>query len=122
MLPTNTFEGRVGIITGGGTGIGFAMARELVRLGATVVLASRKEEHLAPAAEKLRIESGRGSAAHYQCVDVREPDAVEEMVALGRECMDAGASGFSSGSTAGVFEVGERWVDLCRLPEEAERS
>jgi NAD(P)-dependent dehydrogenase (short-subunit alcohol dehydrogenase family) len=81
MLPAKTFEGRVGIITGGGTGIGFAMARELVRLGATVVLASRKEEHLAPAAEKLRMESGRGSAAHYQCVDVREPDAVEEMVA-----------------------------------------
>ncbi|MGZ4809387.1 MAG: SDR family oxidoreductase [Thermoanaerobaculia bacterium] len=81
MLPTNTFEGRVGIITGGGTGIGFAMARELVRLGATVVLASRKEEHLAPAAEKLRKESGRESAAHYQCVDVRESEAVEEMVA-----------------------------------------
>ena len=101
MLPTNTFEGRVGIITGGGTGIGFAMARELVRIGATVVLASRKEEHLAPAAEKLRIESGRESAAHYQCVDVREAEAVEEMVA--RVESERGHIDFLVNNAAGNF-------------------
>jgi NAD(P)-dependent dehydrogenase (short-subunit alcohol dehydrogenase family) len=101
MLPANTFEGRVGIITGGGTGIGFAMAQELVRLGATVVLASRSEEHLAPAAEKLRIESGRGSAAHYACVDVREADAVDEMVA--RVESERGRIDFLVNNAAGNF-------------------
>jgi NAD(P)-dependent dehydrogenase (short-subunit alcohol dehydrogenase family) len=101
MLPTNTFEGRVGIITGGGTGIGFAMARELVRTGATVVLASRKEEHLGPAAEKLRIESGRAGAAHFQLVDVREPDAVEEMVA--RVESEQGRIDFLVNNAAGNF-------------------
>src|SRR4051794_40404879 len=65
MLPEKTFEGRVGIITGGGTGIGFGYARELVRLGATVILSSRSEEHLGPAVETLRSESGRGDAAHF---------------------------------------------------------
>ena len=39
MLPEKTFENRVGIITGGGTGIGFAIARELAKLGATVIIA-----------------------------------------------------------------------------------
>jgi NAD(P)-dependent dehydrogenase (short-subunit alcohol dehydrogenase family) len=101
MLPVNTFEGRVGIITGGGTGIGFAMATELVRLGATVVLASRNEEHLAPAAEKLRMSSGRGSAAHYACVDVREAEAVEEMVA--RVESERGRIDFLVNNAAGNF-------------------
>lgn len=78
MLPQNTFEGRVGIITGGATGIGFAIARELARLGATIVLASRKEENLAKAVDQIRGEGGR---AHYHVLDVRDAEAVEEMVA-----------------------------------------
>src|SRR5260221_14157737 len=80
MLPEKTFEGRVGIVTGGGTGIGFGIARELARLGATVVLASRKEEHLAPAVEQLRSETGR-PAAHFHVIDVRDAEAVEGMAA-----------------------------------------
>src|SRR6476646_9616627 len=32
MPPEKTFENRVGIVTGGATGIGFAIARELARL------------------------------------------------------------------------------------------
>ena len=81
MLPEKTFEGRVGIITGGATGIGFAMARELVRLGATVVLCSRKEENLGKAVEQLRSESGRAESAQYHVLDVRDHEAVEAMAA-----------------------------------------
>ncbi len=81
MLPDNTFAGRIGIITGGGTGIGFAMARELARLGATIILTSRKEEHLGPAVEKLRSETGRATAAYFEVADVRDSEGVEAMVA-----------------------------------------
>ena len=81
MLPEKTFEGRVGIITGGGTGIGFGMARALTKLGATVVLVSRREEHLAPAAEQLRSETGRAAAAFFHALDVRDAEAVEAMAA-----------------------------------------
>src|SRR5436190_1539537 len=49
MLPEQSFAGRVGIITGGATGIGNAIAREVARLGGRVVLVSRKEENLAKA-------------------------------------------------------------------------
>lgn len=81
MLPEKTFEGRVGIVTGGGTGIGFAIARELARLGARVIIASRKEEHLAPAAEQIRKETGRDDAASFHILDVRDAEAVEAMAA-----------------------------------------
>src|SRR5437763_15171446 len=73
MLPDKTFEGRVAIVTGGATGIGFAVARELARLGGRVVIASRKEENLKPAAEEL------GVNASYHVLDVRDAAAVEAM-------------------------------------------
>jgi NAD(P)-dependent dehydrogenase (short-subunit alcohol dehydrogenase family) len=81
MLPDNTFEGRVGIITGGATGIGFAMAREVARLGAKVILCSRKEENLQKAVEQIRSETGRERAAAYHVLDVRDAEAVGAMVA-----------------------------------------
>jgi len=53
MLPEKTLDGRVAMITGGGTGIGLAIAEEYVRLGARAVLASRNPGHLEPAAQEL---------------------------------------------------------------------
>jgi NAD(P)-dependent dehydrogenase (short-subunit alcohol dehydrogenase family) len=73
MLPEKTFEGRTGIITGGATGIGFAIARELTRLGARVIIASRKEENLKKAVAEL------GASAQYHVLDVRDADAVQAM-------------------------------------------
>src|SRR5712691_3436409 len=73
MLPEKTFEGRVAIVTGGATGIGFAIAKELVRLGARVVIASRKEENLRTAVAEL------GASAGYHVLDVRDAAAVEGM-------------------------------------------
>ena len=74
MLPENTFQGRTGIITGGATGIGFAIATAIVRLGGSVVLASRKEENLQKAVAQL------GERARYHVVDVRDAAAVQAMV------------------------------------------
>ena len=54
--------GQVALITGGGTGIGFGIAELLSGLGAHVVLASRKLEHLEPAAERLLGFEGNGGA------------------------------------------------------------
>ncbi len=41
MLPPDTFSGRVAFITGGGTGLGRAMATMLSQLGAQVAICSR---------------------------------------------------------------------------------
>jgi NAD(P)-dependent dehydrogenase (short-subunit alcohol dehydrogenase family) len=78
MLPEKTFEGRVGIVTGGATGIGLAMARQLAKLGATVILASRKEENLRTAVDTIR---GDGGTADFHVLDVRDAEAVEGMAA-----------------------------------------
>lgn len=101
MLPENTFQGRVGIITGGATGIGFGMARELTRLGARVILASRKEENLGTAVEQLRSESGRADAATYHVLDVRDAEAVEAMAA--KADADHGRIDFLVNNAAGNF-------------------
>ena len=71
------FHGQVALVTGGGTGIGRAIAEELASLGARVAIASRREEHLLPAAEALR---ARGFEVLTRTCDIREPDAVAALV------------------------------------------
>ena len=47
------FSGKVAVVTGGGTGIGKAITKELARLGCKVVIASRKMETLEEAAQVI---------------------------------------------------------------------
>ncbi|MFO7274869.1 MAG: SDR family NAD(P)-dependent oxidoreductase, partial [Bacillota bacterium] len=77
MLPPGTLQDRVAIITGGGTGLGKAMALEFTRLGARVVLASRKPENLEKAAAEI---AERGGEALTVPTDVRDPEQVDRMV------------------------------------------
>jgi NAD(P)-dependent dehydrogenase (short-subunit alcohol dehydrogenase family) len=69
--------GRVYVITGGGTGIGLAIARQAGRRGASVVLASRAADHLDSAAAQLQAD---GISATTQLVDVRNPEQVQQMI------------------------------------------
>jgi peroxisomal 2,4-dienoyl-CoA reductase len=71
------FDGQVGIVTGGGTGIGYGIAELLASLGMHVVLASRRAEHIEPAAERVRSTGGHASAV---VLDVRDPDRVKSVV------------------------------------------
>ena len=72
-LPADSFAGVVVFITGAGTGLGKAIAIEFARLGAGVVIASRKAEHLAAGAAAM-IEVG---ARHFTVsCDIREPDQI----------------------------------------------
>jgi NAD(P)-dependent dehydrogenase (short-subunit alcohol dehydrogenase family) len=78
LLAEGTLDGRVAIVTGGGSGIGRAVALELARVGAAVTVAGRREEALA---ETVALVEGNGGRAHAQPTDVREPDAVDALVA-----------------------------------------
>jgi NAD(P)-dependent dehydrogenase (short-subunit alcohol dehydrogenase family) len=53
------FKGKVAIVTGGGTGIGYATALQLAKLGADVVIASRTADELEAAADRIAQASGR---------------------------------------------------------------
>jgi len=70
-------EGKVAIITGGGTGIGKAIALEFANAGADVVVASRRLEVLEQAAEEVRALGGRSLAIQ---TDVARKMDVENLV------------------------------------------
>ena len=69
------FEGKVGFVTGGGTGIGLACARRIVEGGGRVVLAGRREEVLEKAAAEL------GALAACAPCDVTDDASVDAAVA-----------------------------------------
>ena len=74
-LGPDANAGKVALITGGGTGIGRAVARELARTGAKVALCGRRPEPL----EDVQSELGDDCLAVP--TDVREPEQVEALVA-----------------------------------------
>ena len=67
-------EGKVAWITGGGSGLGRAMALRFARLGARIALSGRRPEPLDETAETIRAAGGR--AFCVPC-DVRDPQAVD---------------------------------------------
>jgi len=80
--PSSVFRpdllaGKVALVTGGGTGIGLGIATALAAAGADVAIASRKPEHLEPAADGLRALGRKVSALE---ANVREPDSIRNMM------------------------------------------
>lgn len=75
-------DGQVALVTGGGTGIGFGISKLLSALGAHVVIASRKPEHLEQALADITNAGGKASTV---ALDVRDQPrvkaAVDEIVA-----------------------------------------
>ncbi|WP_291956025.1 SDR family oxidoreductase [Chelatococcus sp.] len=73
----DVLAGQVALITGGGTGLGRAIAIAMARLGATVVLCGRRPEPLAETAELIR---SHGGAAHPHACSIRAPDEIAAML------------------------------------------
>jgi citronellol/citronellal dehydrogenase len=73
-LAPDANAGKVALVTGGGTGIGRAVARELARTGAKVAICGRRPEPL----EDVRSELGDDCLAIPS--DVREPEQVAALV------------------------------------------
>lgn len=78
MFTADLLKGRVAIVTGGGTGIGLAIAKRLGELGARIVIGSRNSANLETGSAELR-----HAGLDPLCVqlDVRNPEQVDEMVA-----------------------------------------
>ena len=75
-MREDRFRGRVAIVTGAASGIGFALSEELVRRGAEVVLADRQAEVVERCAETLRSAGGNARAV---TLDVRDFTAFERV-------------------------------------------
>ncbi|MGZ6956489.1 MAG: SDR family oxidoreductase [Acidimicrobiia bacterium] len=76
-LPAGTYAGDTVVVTGGGTGLGKAIASEFARLGADIVIASRKPEHLDTG--RAAIEALGASVLAVEC-DIRDADAIAAML------------------------------------------
>jgi peroxisomal 2,4-dienoyl-CoA reductase len=82
VLPQQVFApgllaGQVALVTGGGTGIGLGISELLAELGAHVVIASRKPQHLEQAIAAI---TARGHRASAVPLDVRDPERVKAVV------------------------------------------
>ena len=72
-LPPGTFDGVAILVTGAGTGLGKAIAAEFARVGASIVIASRKPEHLDAGREA--IEAIGASVLAVAC-DIRDAEQI----------------------------------------------
>jgi peroxisomal 2,4-dienoyl-CoA reductase len=77
VFDTHLLDGRVALVTGGGTGICRGIALAFAAHGCDVAITSRRQEHLDPTAEELR---ATGRRAIARAADVRDPAAVAEVV------------------------------------------
>lgn len=71
-----SLNGHVAFISGGGTGLGFAMASAMIEAGARVAIAGRRTDVLDQAVEQL------GSKAYAVTLDITEPNACEDCASL----------------------------------------
>jgi NAD(P)-dependent dehydrogenase (short-subunit alcohol dehydrogenase family) len=96
-LPAGSYDGDTVIVTGAGTGLGKAIASEFARLGANIVVLSRKPEHLEAANTDI---GAIGEVLTVAC-DIRDPeqiaaaiDAAEARFGLPRVLVNNAAANF----------------------------
>jgi NAD(P)-dependent dehydrogenase (short-subunit alcohol dehydrogenase family) len=71
--------GRVAVVTGGGRGVGAAIAARLGADGARIIVAARSSEQLRAVAERLRAD---GTTAHPVVCDVSDPEAIQRLAQI----------------------------------------
>ena len=95
-------EGKVAFITGGGSGIGLAIAHVFVNAGMKVVLADLRQDHLDQALAGFR-QRDQSCSVHAVCLDVTD-----------RSAMAAASDAMAEGTSAGTV-VCRRIPSWCRF-------
>ncbi len=120
-LSSDANAGRVAVVTGGGTGIGRAAARELAGSGAAVLICGRREEPLERVAAELA--AAGGGACSALVVDVREEDAADRIVDAALErfgALDVLVNNAGGQFTAPAEEISDKgWRAVERLNVDA---
>ena len=93
VLRPDVHRGRVALITGGGTGIGRAIALDMARCGADVVISGRRSEPLEKTAAEIEALGARVLAVP---ADIREEEQVTDLVDRALEARSAGSTSSST--------------------------
>lgn len=80
MFDPKTLADRSILVTGGGSGLGLAMAKKFVAHGAKVTIAGRTLDRLEKAAREIADGAREGGEVDFRPADVREPDEVDKLV------------------------------------------
>ena len=81
MLPDGTFDNKVVLITGGGTGLGKSIGEYLVKLGAKIIITSRRQNVIDKTAEEFNKISNNSTIAIAG--DVRNHEDVKNVIETG---------------------------------------
>ncbi|WP_435208161.1 SDR family NAD(P)-dependent oxidoreductase [Micromonospora sp. bgisy143] len=106
-------ESRLAVVSGGGTGIGAAVASALVRDGYDVLVVGRRADVLAAAAERINVDCGRSDAVVPVTADLTEPEHLDRVLAaVGGRPVDAvvnNAGGYLAGETDTLAGTAAYW-------------
>lgn len=85
VFKDGLFDGKVALVTGGGSGIGFRTALELAVLGCTVIIAARKLDRLMEAADMinnyvLKIKNQSKGTVFPIAMDIRSTESRSECI------------------------------------------
>ena len=79
MLKENSLEGKVILVTGGGSGLGKSMVEYFYELGANIIITSRREDLLNEVAQKINKKENKNKVYPISC-DVRDTDQVNNVI------------------------------------------
>ncbi|MER6594108.1 SDR family oxidoreductase [Micromonospora purpureochromogenes] len=104
---------RLAVVSGGGTGIGRAVAAGLAADGLDVLVVGRRAAVLAAAAERISAECGRAGAVRAVVADLTDPAQANLVVeAVGERAVDVlvnNAGGYLGGDTGTLAGVAAHW-------------
>ena len=75
MFAKDLLKDKIALVTGGRSGIGYAIAKMMLQHGAKVTIASRKDEPLQKAAAELAVYG----ACEYKACDIRQTDQIQAL-------------------------------------------
>lgn len=107
-MPSFALSGKTALVTGGGSGIGLACARHLLRDGATVTICGRSEDKLKDAVAGLAGDVPAGGAIRWVAADVTDEAQVKAAVAYaagGESGLDIAIANAGGGGGGPIFST-----------------